>query len=229
MVDIIVPAWLCFGRLAKERPHMIKSLSLFELLRYGFSGAIFIAALISAKLGVTDALKNRSWPDVAIMAAVALVVGCLIYSLHRVLYRIIIIKILLMMLRKKYPIAKLPNDTSFLEVEYLRDFERWKRRCTSSCFQGHMDEWAAQVHFLYCSAWAAVAGVFVGRVLLLRSACPCVFLCDHKARLSALGFLVFAVICFLAALCQNYVLAYYDRRLIADSELIPKDSKKDEA
>ena len=203
---------------------MLKSLSLAELLRYGLSGAIFIAALMSAKLGVTGAFRNRSWPDVAILAALALVAGCFFYSVHRILYRFIT-PILQKVRSKKYPIEQLPTDKPFLENEYRRDFERWKRRCTSSRFQANLDLWAAHVHFLYCSAWAAAAGVIVGRVILLRSAAPGVLLCDDRAWLSAVGFLCFSVLCLLAAIVQDYVLTYYDRRLIIDATLVPQDPK----
>jgi len=206
---------------------MLKSLSLWELLRYGFSGAIFIVALLSAQFGVTNALASKSWPDVVLIATAALVAGCFFYSIHRILYRFIT-RIIQARLAKKHPIEKLPATTKFLEREYTRDFERWKRRCTSATFQSHLDVWAAHVHFLYCSAWAAVAGVVVGRVLLLRTILPRPLLTDSRALLSTSGLLVFALICLLSAIVQDRVLTYYDRRLVTDADLLPKDSSKDE-
>lgn len=40
-----------------------------------------------------------------------------------------------------------------------KDFERWDQRRDKKSFSSKMEEWASQVHFLYCSGWAVLIAI----------------------------------------------------------------------
>jgi hypothetical protein len=100
---------------------------------------------------------------------VALVIGSIIYIVHRALiypniYKIICIILCVFRVIKKW-------DWGFLlpffpsQSEIKEDHRRWSDRKKENSFGKNIVEWASQVHFLYCSALASLFTVVVSSKL----------------------------------------------------------------
>lgn len=131
----------------------MKELNLNELLSYGFAGAVFLAFLLLAysEPGSVVAGEAHVALVTAGLIAVGLTTGCVIYSLHRAI---------------PYPVfywifAKL-NGRGDKTIDM--DINRWRNLQRADALQSRMGEWGAQVHFLYCLAWAGFLSICLGEL-----------------------------------------------------------------
>jgi hypothetical protein len=133
----------------------MKDLDLLQLLRYGFAGGIFLAALLLVHWSPEQVDPDRyfSAPLVAAAAFMSLAAGSTIYSLHRAV---------------PYPILNwivlkaTHGATSAMEL----DIRRWTYlEDKKQTLLPRLVDWAAQVHFLYCASWALVLAVWTGRLI----------------------------------------------------------------
>lgn len=154
----------------------MKDLTLDELLRYVFAGGIALLTLYFSHRG---AFENRgsgnAFFDTSVLGAVALIVGSLIYSLHRALLYPLVYRVLtwLLYVRKKkrserHGLKCCPYTPT--ELEFNLDIEGWKRNQNEKSMQKNLNSWATQVHFLFCSTWAVVVGLFVGWIAMGKPA-----------------------------------------------------------
>ncbi len=147
------------------------NLTFQQIFRYALSGGITLLVL----LGVYDApgsesdgqLDVTSLGGAALLSAVALVVGGLIYTLHRaiaypLIYRVLLLAGPLRCDRKK---SRAWNILWPSNEEQERDILRWRKRNTEGSPVSMLSEWATQIHYLYCSGWAILVGHLVGSAL----------------------------------------------------------------
>lgn len=130
-------------------------LDLNDLLRYGFAGAVFILVTFFAFLNPRQLFMNNNCASGALTAAstaVALTIGCVIYSLHRAgPYPLFYLVVKIIARRKK------------LMVDL--DIQRWKNLSKEKAIQPRLNDWCAQIHFLYCIAWASLLALLMGTTL----------------------------------------------------------------
>ncbi len=146
-------------------------LKLNDLLRYAFSGGVDLLTLVFIYPSAFCFFKsNDKVVDITLLNIVALIVGSLIYSLHRavifpICYRIVLI-ILCTSLFKKY---KFEWEMLILWVptrlELRLDTERWQRRKNEKSLQAELTEWGSQIHFLYTTSWAIFGAIIIGNYL----------------------------------------------------------------
>lgn len=236
---------------------MFKTFQLSELLRYAFSGSIFLATFAGSMKGISSVLTPDLGKErVASLIMAAFVAGSLCYSLHRAFYRLIILRQMCKLsheTRDSYRVAfeaakeffcgmfkwdgKWSFGTAlkgviekhkrakeaFRKEEFDRDYARWVRGCNFPAFQERMSLWAAHVHFLYCSAWAALAGAFIGRLILSMTEGKN-FFTDHPGLYTFWGALVFAIVLLFVGFSQDTLLTFYDLKL-AEKEMVKKLDK----
>jgi len=130
----------------------MQNLSLNDLLRYGFAGAVFFAvALVSFVKPQMLLLSDRNAALFSAgAAALALTIGCVVYALHRALTFPLFALL----------VTRLAKRGSLLDV----DIQRWKNSQLPNSLQPKLSEWAAQIHLLYCIAWSAAAALGLGTV-----------------------------------------------------------------
>ena len=88
----------------------------------------------------------------AISTAAGLTVGCVIYTLHRAIpYPVL------------YQLFKWLNHRTESTLEL--DLQRWRHAANKNAMQHRLGDWAAQVHFLYCIAWATGTSLLIGNAL----------------------------------------------------------------
>lgn len=128
----------------------MQNLSLNDLLRYGFAGAVFLAvALFSFVEPQMLLLSDRNAGLFSAGAvALALTIGCVVYALHRALTFPLFALL----------VTRLAKRGSLLDV----DIQRWKNSQLPNSLQPKLSEWAAQIHLLYCIAWSAAAAQGLG-------------------------------------------------------------------
>jgi hypothetical protein len=136
----------------------LKELGFQELLRYALSGGIGVASLlltypkIACSVGRVEGAR-----EVTLILGTILLLGTLIYNLHRALLFPVLFRVIGLIV----PIGKFKWTLLILyrpsEAEIELDRWRWNLKARS-----HWDEWGAQVHFLYCAAWAILATLTVG-------------------------------------------------------------------
>ena len=129
----------------------VKDLNLNDLLRYGFAGAVFILVSALAYQEPASLLlsKDISGALAAASSAAALTIGCVIYALHRAVpYPLL------------YWLFRVLNGR--LESSIELDLRRWRNSGKAGALQPRLADWAAQVHFLYCVAWASLLALLLG-------------------------------------------------------------------
>mgnify|MGYP000962779295 CR=1 FL=1 len=130
----------------------MQNLNLNDLLRSGFAGAIFILIAVAAfdnpgQLFVQN--KDVAGALGALATAAGLSIGTVIYAVHRAApYPLLYLLFKVLTHRKE----------SMLDLDVLR----WKHSMKTNSLQPRLGDWAAQVHFLYCLAWASVAALLLG-------------------------------------------------------------------
>lgn len=146
----------------------MKELKLQDLLRYGFSGGLFLVVLVLMHPAWREAAINDTGiGETATLVGLTVLVGSLIYALHRaLLYRLVLTVALALVAcfppRDFDPSILLPLVPSRAELA----LDRWRlaMRQRNDLMDSYTAEWGAQVHLLYCSAWAIIFGVVIGRL-----------------------------------------------------------------
>jgi hypothetical protein len=136
----------------------MKDLNLDQLLRYGFAGVMFLFALAAAFEQPWALLTAQDFSAAFAVAAsaVTLTIGCVIYALHRaVLYL------------PFYRIFRAAAGRHESPVQL--DIQRWRHLAADGTLQSRLGEWAAQLHFLYCVAWATIAALLLGHAAAWRT------------------------------------------------------------
>ena len=201
---------------------MLKKLGIGELLRYALSGAIFVVTYASARYGWSiNSAELFGTAERGIAVAVAAVLaGILTYALHRVVYRGITRLVLGYLRLRGLVDASFAAWRGFHRSEFRRDYVRWARQHNYPVFHEALQLWASHVHFLYCSAWAAAGGAFLGRwarragAQLNPAASASPGISPEQCFMAALGL---ACLCWLAAFIQNCSLTYADCRFCQHS------------
>ncbi|MBW7991825.1 MAG: hypothetical protein FVQ84_17655 [Planctomycetes bacterium] len=149
------------------------NLTFQQIFRYALPGGITLLIL----LGVYKAPGSESGGhfDVtsiggaAVLSGVALVVGGLIYTLHRAIAYPIIYRLLLfagpLRLDRAMSRAWWWNILWTSREELERDIRRWKERTQKDSPVSELQEWGTQIHYLYCSCWAIIVGHLLGLLL----------------------------------------------------------------
>jgi cellobiose-specific phosphotransferase system component IIC len=145
----------------------MKELRFNEVLRYALSGGIALATFfilqpcLARRVLQLEALKTA-----AFVGGTILLIGVFLYNLHRALIFPVLLRIALLLVlgqtdreRKTSEGFKFwfPYRPALAEINL--DLWRWSQETTRK----HWDEWGAQVHFLYCSAWAILLALLIGR------------------------------------------------------------------
>jgi hypothetical protein len=126
--------------------------NLDQLLRHAFAGAGF---LITVLVAYPQLRSTYSGLDSSLLIATSggaiLLFGSLIYVLHRTILLRLSYSMLIRMVWKN-------EHRSQIDL----DLGRFRRGKNPKSLQGEMVEWASQVHFLYCIAWAVIFGLLSG-------------------------------------------------------------------
>jgi hypothetical protein len=206
---------------------MFEKLNFTNLLRYGLNGGVFLLALTLTRVGFdTTIFGSSGLVQSSALVLIAIVVGCLIYTIHIALVQDWVQKFLMMLVFCKYrglkkcleypevkdPKEDLPHPDSFLVRTYMRDYNRWIRRCNYPKFQQNMDQWSTQIHFLYGCFWAILTGAIIGGIMsnIIHFH---IFLC----------LVVLSVLSLCGAVIQDCNALIYDCLFIIQKENIIKD------
>lgn len=151
-------------------------LKINDLLRYGFSGGIALFTLVVLYPNALSFFRGKDdYVETAFIGAFALIVGSLIYSLHRaviypLLYRLLIIAL---SLRGKYEFkCEMLVPWRPTKLDLTLDTKRWIRRKDKKSLQSELSEWGSQIHFLYTTSWAIILASFIGSLLPIPTKAP---------------------------------------------------------
>lgn len=137
----------------------MKELGLQELLRYALSGGVGIASLLLMYPKLACSMGHIAGAgEVTLILGSILVVGTLVYNIHRALLNPVIFRVIgLITLPWKFTwklfIPWWPSDAEM-------DFDNWRWGLKN---RRRWEVWAAHTHFLYCAAWATLAAFLFGR------------------------------------------------------------------
>jgi hypothetical protein len=168
----------------------VRDLKLEELLRYGFSGGLLLLVLLYMHPSWRDGLAKASgvgWT--AILIGVALLAGSLIYALHRALaYRVAFtVTVIILICSRVYDWeSRIIRPFIPSELELGMDRRRLALRQRQDVLDQFTAEWGAQVHFLYCAAWAILLGMVLGPLFP-----NCQRIISHRTYFVASAVLVF--------------------------------------
>jgi uncharacterized protein involved in cysteine biosynthesis len=166
----------------------MEKLRLNEYLRYGLSGAVALLTLVLTYPQTASWLSiDSKLAQAFIVVGLILLIGILIYSVHRAILYPIIYRIMLTKIHgfEWKSLSLLPWKFSSDEIEL--DVKRSNKRCEEkNPYKTGFDEWFSRIHFLYCSAWAILISLILGYVIK-----PC-------AALSKTALLIFVLVCLLA-------------------------------
>jgi hypothetical protein len=141
----------------------MKELGLQELLRYALSGGIGIAVLLLTHPAILCSIvKMEAAKGATLVLGLVLLIGTLIYNLHRALIYPLFFRIVGLMVMGRNFSRRSPNPWQPSEAEL--EVDRWRRRLPDE-ERRPWDEWGAQTHFLYCAAWAILAALLLGKHL----------------------------------------------------------------
>ena len=147
------------------------NLTFQQIFRYALAGGITLLVVLGVYFPPGSESDGQvdvtSLGDAALVSAVALVVGGLLYTLHRAIAYPLIYRVLLLFgpLRLDPAIKRAWNIFWPSDEERDRDIARWKQRNTQGSAASNLSEWATQIHYLYCSGWGILVGHLVGWLL----------------------------------------------------------------
>jgi hypothetical protein len=139
------------------------NLNIGDYLRFVLAGAWYLMALLLMHTeAFGDFYRNNSGP----LIILALIIGALIYSVHRAVIFPLFYKSLLFLFRKSKGVGRdnlvwIPFYPSKLEIEL--DVKRWKERKDEKSLIRNLVDWSSQIHFLYCTAWAFLLALLSNR------------------------------------------------------------------
>jgi hypothetical protein len=128
-----------------------------EYLRYTFSGGIGVISYLYLNPNCFDNLFDSAGiKDSLFLILLSLVLGSLVYAIHRAILFPICSKVVLLILSAYRHVnfdkgLLWPFTSSKLEIEM--SFRRWHQRDNPKSFSKNLLDWSAQIHFLYCSVW----------------------------------------------------------------------------
>ena len=148
---------LRISTIRQKHINKIAPLDLNQLMRYGFAGGNFVLLFcvsfpdaVSNRLKYIGAIGGASGVlTTAALLAATLLIGSVVYVVHRALPFQLATKILAILTR---------DGTNVVDL----DIDRWKNTKEKKSLQRDMKEWAAQVHFLYCLTWSTALVLLVG-------------------------------------------------------------------
>lgn len=125
---------------------------LYALLRQTLPGVAFLTFLPMAydEPALTVPRLIAEWPVLIATLLLATTIGSLLYAFHRAIPYQIIYWLYARWIRHRSPLDL--------------DLDRWKRLAGQGDLENFLKEWASQVHFLYCTAWAAFAALILGEL-----------------------------------------------------------------
>ncbi len=161
----------------------IGNLTLEQWLRYGFSGAVGLIAFVWIKspllvLGPTGSQQAQQASilpfqvgagTITLLLGLALVIGTFVYALHRaVIYPLLYGFVLLFLALWRHGTdfewdLLIPLRPSGTEIRFYE--WHWRSLKQDRFWACRLAEWGAQMHFLYCCAWAAALAVVLGFLL----------------------------------------------------------------
>jgi len=173
----------------------MKDWEIEKLLRYALSGGIGLAVLLLRYPAVRGTIGGmEAGKEATLVLGLVLLIGTLVYNLHRALVYPALIRLLgWFALRWKFS-WRLLNAWKPLDAEL--EIDRWRWGCPDDK-RRRWDEWGAQVHFLYCSAWGILAALLLGNLVWGTP----------DGRVPYIFWILFAVILF-AGCVNNYRLLY---------------------
>jgi hypothetical protein len=137
----------------------MKELGLQQLLRYALPGGIGVAALLLTYPEIASAFQRmEAGKEATLVVGSILLIGALIYNLHRALLFPPFFRLVSRMTLEPKPEGINPYRPSAAELEA----DRWRWKIKSKEERQRWDEWGAQTHFLYCATWAIAAALLVG-------------------------------------------------------------------
>lgn len=182
---------------AEESASAFPSLSLDELLRYGFAGGLFLIVLGTLMGSIVPLIELGAVEagHAILLGAGAILIGSFVYSVHRLLLFPRIRRCILNRIHKELgderrtrhlPPHQTDRSSLFrqttLETEF--DVARWGRReredggYTSGPGPG-WSRWGAQIHLMFTGSWAIIAAMVAAGALSLTgrsiSVIPLVF------------------------------------------------------
>ena len=144
----------------------MKELGLQELLRYALAGAAgLVALLLTYPYARESVSKVQGIGEASLVVGAVLLVGSLVYSLHRALVFPLLSRLAIGFLAV---CRTLPRDRDLLipyrptKLEVELDLWRWRHNPSIQKELSHLAEWGAQVHFLYCTTWAIQIAIWFG-------------------------------------------------------------------
>ncbi|MBZ5542022.1 MAG: hypothetical protein LAN61_16015 [Acidobacteriia bacterium] len=146
---------------------MFDKVRLEELLRFVFSGGVFLIALfLTGPSFQRDALKIKGIGDATVLVGLVMLLGSLIYTLNRALtfpLTIFPLALTLPALFRVYPFEKrfwVPFQMSELE-RHMEDM-RYGLRERKDVLYSVWNDWGTQVHFLYSCSLAILLALIWG-------------------------------------------------------------------
>jgi hypothetical protein len=145
---------------------IVQQLKLDDLLRYGFCGGLFVLTLLLVHPASSEKLSQaKSVGEAGLLLGLVLLIGSLIYTLHRALtYPLVLFKLAALVVAIfggfKFELALV---IPFFQTKLERDMDGWRLelRRKQDALSGVIAEWGAQVHFLYCSGLSVLLALFV--------------------------------------------------------------------
>jgi len=145
------------------------NLTLEQILRYALPGGVVLIVLIGV---YPESIGNcpialLSVGGFAVAMGVSLLIGCLVYSLHRATFLLILNRVFQLInrfrldpnLKKDWFVVR-PSDEE-IKLATLA----WRLREGGELCSRSLSEWAAQIHYLLCSAWAILVGHWIAWML----------------------------------------------------------------
>lgn len=145
------------------------NLTFNQILRYALSGGVVLLVLFGVHEPPDDKapMVIQSLGGAAVLSGVALIIGCLVYSVHRASFLFLLNRLFQFIpvfridqRRRRSWVLIWPSDE---EIDLT--FRAWSLHDKSPFFWRSLNEWAAQVHFLLCSAWGILLGRLAGAAL----------------------------------------------------------------
>ena len=191
--------------------------SIDNLLRYALAGGFTVLALLYGYSDSKDKLpKVDGFKEEVILLGLVLLIGSLVYVVHRAFIYPLFYRIgLRIVWRKEHwfwlscPCCK-GKQWGWLSVivwcvrdpDIHIDMDRWSSREDPKSVRKNLGEWGAQVHYLYCATWSVLLGLWLGRLLGANSRSPEV----GQLLVASCGL-------FMVAIIHHARLLFYERRI----------------
>lgn len=192
----------------------MKELGLQELLRYALSGSIGVASLLLMYPNVASLVwQIEGAGEMTLILGALLVVGTLVYNIHRaVLFPPFFRWIGLLTLGSERSLWSIARNIAW--QTFITPWRLWQpssdelgvdhwRWTLAEKDRRRWDEWGAQTHFLYCTAWATLAAFLFGRYIAFGG-----YTAGPPSCRARHIFEVFFCVSLAAAMVNNYRLLY---------------------